>query len=95
MVALKDNCRAALSGNGAAKISNERQQVAKSNKWAAKRQSSGADARCDTLRDLMVLSARLGGLGIINPSHKSTTHYNSQSITAPLGWDVQFENSFM
>ena len=33
----------------------------------------------------MALPARLGGLGIINPSHKSTIHYsNSNSITAPL-----------
>ena len=33
----------------------------------------------------MALPAHLGGLGIINPSRKSTTYYsNSSSITAPL-----------
>ena len=46
---------------------------------------TGQNALSNTLRDLMALPARLGGLGIINPSRKSTTHYdNSLSITAPL-----------
>ena len=35
--------------------------------------------------DLMALPARLGGLGIIDPSHQTTTHYkSSEKITAPL-----------
>lgn len=46
---------------------------------------TGQKAFSDNLRDLMALPAHLGGLGIINPSHKSTTYYsNSSSITTPL-----------
>ena len=46
---------------------------------------TGQKAFSDTLCDLMALPAHLGGLGIINLSHKSTTYYsNSSSITTPL-----------
>ena len=35
---------------------------------------TGQSAFSDTLRDLMALPAHLGGLGIIDPSHKCITH---------------------
>ena len=35
--------------------------------------------------DLIALPARLGGLGVANPSHKSSTHFNNSKLTtAPL-----------
>ena len=46
---------------------------------------TGQKALSDTLRDLMALPARLGGIGVGNPSRRNATHYlNSQSITTPL-----------
>ena len=46
---------------------------------------TGQNAFSDDDRDLMALPARLGGLGIIDPSHQTTTHYkSSEKITAPL-----------
>ena len=46
---------------------------------------TGQNAFNDADRDLMALPTRLGGLGIANPSHRSSTHFNnSNAITAPL-----------
>ena len=46
---------------------------------------TGQNAFGDTMRDLMALPARLGGIGVFNPSRRSTSHYrNSQAITTPL-----------
>ena len=46
---------------------------------------TGQNAFNDVDRDLMALPARLGGLGIIDPSHQSATQHNaSMKITAPL-----------
>ena len=46
---------------------------------------TGQNAFNDVDRDLMALPARLGGLGIIDPSRQSATQHNaSMKITAPL-----------
>ncbi len=46
---------------------------------------TGEEAFSDPIRDLMALPARLGGMGVFDPSKRSTNHYlNSKSITAPL-----------
>ena len=45
---------------------------------------TGRDPPSDSERDLMDLSARLGGLGLTNPTTMTSEYSNSQRITAPL-----------
>ena len=46
---------------------------------------TGQNALSDNDRDLMALTAHLGGLGIIDPSQQATGHFSSsEKITAPL-----------
>ena len=46
---------------------------------------TGQNALSDDERDLMALPARLGGLGIADPSRQATGHFSSsEKITAPL-----------
>ena len=47
--------------------------------------SLAKNAFSDTNRELMALPVRLGGLGIIDPTKRTSTHYHqSERITAPL-----------
>ncbi|CAB4008847.1 Hypothetical predicted protein, partial [Paramuricea clavata] len=48
--------------------------------------ASGADHQCNPLdRDILALPARLGGLGLENPSHEAERQYvSSKRVTAPL-----------
>ena len=46
---------------------------------------TGRAAPSDLERELLALPARLGGLGLLNPSHLSTTEYSaSMKVTQPL-----------
>ena len=46
---------------------------------------TGQNAFSDTERELLALPDRLGGLGIFDPTKKSTLHYSTcETISAPL-----------
>lgn len=47
--------------------------------------TTGQHTFTDVARELMVLPTRLGGLGIVNPSRQTMSHYSAcKMTTAPL-----------